>query len=120
GAEAPQLLHRARVVVDQVVERERVDLAGVVARDLPAQSLDQLAELGLVVGGYGGAGGSPLGLRRAGVRSGSPSLSGSLAIGRGHHNAHRTPLQFSGAISLPRSRAGERLRSGATVTFRSW
>jgi hypothetical protein len=51
-------------VVDHVVDVVNVDLAGAVAGDGRLDALEELRELGLVVGGDALAGRAPLGLRR--------------------------------------------------------
>jgi hypothetical protein len=43
GAKAPELLRRALVVVDEIIELERVDLAGVVAGEPISDALISLA-----------------------------------------------------------------------------
>jgi hypothetical protein len=53
--------------MDELVELERVDLAGVVTLEALTHVLEQPPELGLVIGADGGARGSPLRLRRTGT-----------------------------------------------------
>src|SRR5919108_233677 len=68
-AEAPQLLRRPLEVMDELVELERVDLAGVVTLEALSHMFEQPRELGLVIGADGSASRSPFRLRRTGLRA---------------------------------------------------
>lgn len=91
-AEAPQLLRRLLVMVDEIVELERVDLTGVVPSQPVAHALDQPLKLGFVVPADGRAGSAPARLRRlrgdagsdrtqAAARSGDPPVRSMTELG---------------------------------------
>src|SRR5918996_2131963 len=91
-AEAPQLLRRLLVMVDEIVELERVDLTGVVPSQPVAHALDQPLKLGFVVPADGRAGSAPARLRRLRGDAGSdrPAAPGIACA----HSPSRYPAGF--------------------------
>lgn len=75
--------------MDQIVELERVDLAGVVASEAVANVLDQLRQLGFVIGAEASASSAALGLRRA-VRAALRQTLQPLALIRWWHGEPET------------------------------